>query len=102
MAKHKHTRRQFLGRMMMGCASVGVTSLFSGITNLGLINAAAAANRSFIRPDNDYKALVCIMLQGGNDSFNMLVPSGTSEYQEYADARSNLALPQADLSLIHI
>ena len=97
MAKHKHTRRQFLGRMMMGCASVGVTSLFSGITNLGLINAAAAANRPFIRPDNDYKALVCIMLQGGNDSYNMLVPRGDSEYQEYADARSNLALPQADL-----
>jgi len=101
MAKHKHTRREFLGRVMMGCASIGVTSLFSGITNLGLMNAAAAANRPFIRPQNDYKALVCIMLQGGNDSFNMLVPSGTSEYQEYAGARGNLALPQADLLSIN-
>lgn len=97
MAKHKHTRREFLGRVTMGCASIGVTSLFSGITNLGLMNAAAAANRPLIRPQNDYKALVCIMLQGGNDSFNMLVPRGTSEYDEYASVRGNLALAQNDL-----
>lgn len=97
MAKHKHTRREFLGRMSMGCASIGVTSLFSGITNLGLINAAAAANRPLLGAANDYKALVCIMLQGGNDSYNMLVPSGTSEYAEYAQVRGGLALAQNEL-----
>ena len=101
MAKHKHTRREFLGRMTMGCASLGVTSLLSGITNLGLINAAAAANKPLITTDNDYKALVCIMLNGGNDSFNMLVPRGTSEYQEYANTRGSLAIPQSDLLAIN-
>jgi len=45
----------------------------------------------------DYKALVCIMLSGGNDSFNMVIPRGNTEYAEYAAARSNLAIPQADL-----
>ena len=95
--KHKYARREFLGRVSMGCASLGVTSLLSGITNMGLINAAAAANRPFIRTQNNYKALVCIMLQGGNDSFNMLVPRGASEYAEYAAVRGGLALPQADL-----
>jgi len=94
---HKHTRREFLGRATMGCASLGVTSLFSGITNLGLMNAAAAANRPFIRQSNDYKALVCIMLNGGNDSYNMLIPRGDAEYQEYATARGNLAIPQNNL-----
>lgn len=97
MSKHKHTRREFLGRVTMGCASIGVTSLFSGITNLGLMNAAAAANRPFNPPFNGYKALVCIMLQGGNDSFNMLVPRGDSEYNEYATVRGGLALPQNEL-----
>ncbi len=97
MSKHKHTRREFLGRVSMGCASLGVTSLFSGITNMGLINAAAAANRPFIRPQNSYKALVCIMLQGGNDSFNMLVPNETAAYNEYATVRGGLAIPQNDL-----
>ncbi len=98
---HKHTRRQFLGRVTMGCASIGVTSLFSGITNLGLINAAAAANRPFIRQANDYKALVCIMLQGGNDSFNTLIPRGTSEYNEYASVRGGLAIAKNDLLAIN-
>ncbi len=98
---HKHTRREFLGRVTMGCASIGVTSLFSGITNLGLMNAAAAANRPFIKSNNDYRALVCIMLQGGNDSFNMLVPKGTSEYNEYATVRGSLALAQNDLLAIN-
>ncbi|KAA3623047.1 MAG: DUF1501 domain-containing protein [Bacteroidetes bacterium] len=97
MSKHKHTRREFLGRVTMGCASIGVTSLFSGITNLGLMNAAAAANRPFNPPFNGYKALVCIMLQGGNDSFNMLVPRGDSEYNEYATVRGGLALSQNEL-----
>ncbi len=97
MSKHKHTRRKFLGHVMAGCASLGVTTLFSGITNMGLINAAAVANRPLITPPNNYKALVCILLGGGNDSYNMLVPRGTSEYNEYATSRTNLALPQADL-----
>ncbi len=101
MSKHIHTRRKFLGRVSMGCASLGVTSLFSGITNLGLINAAAAANRPLIRPLNDYKAMVCIMLQGGNDSFNMLVPRGTSEHAEYATVRGDLALAKEDLLTIN-
>ena len=61
------------------------------------MNAAAAANRPFIRTGNEYKALVCIMLSGGNDSSNMLVPRGTSEYAEYASVRGNLALAQNDL-----
>ncbi len=98
---HKHTRREFLGRVTMGCASIGVTSLFSGITNLGLMNAAAAANRSVFQPNTGYKALVCIMLQGGNDSFNMLVPRGISEYNEYATVRGALALAQNDLLAIN-
>ncbi len=101
MSKHKHTRREFLGRVSMGCASLGVTSLYSGITNLGLMNAAAAANRPFIKNNNQYKALVCIVLSGGNDSFNMLIPRGASEYNEYAGVRGNLAIPQADLLAIN-
>lgn len=95
---HNHSRRDFLGRIGKGCAALGATTLLSSITNLGLLNAAATANRPFIRqPKNDYKALVCILLSGGNDSYNMLIPRGTSEYEEYATSRTNIAIPQADL-----
>ena len=33
----------------------------------------------------DYKALVCVFLFGGNDSWNMVVPSSNAEYSEYAE-----------------
>lgn len=96
---HKHTRRKFLGQLGVGCASMGMTTLLSSITNMGLLNAAAAANRPFFpRPQTSgYKALVCILLDGGNDSYNMLIPRGIGEYAEYASVRTNLAIPQADL-----
>ena len=46
---------------------------------------------------NDYRALVCVFLFGGNDSFNMLVPSSNAEYNVYANSRQSLAVDQADL-----
>ena len=48
-------------------------------------------------PFSDYKALVCVFLFGGNDSYNMLVPNTTAEYNAYAASRQNLALLQSDL-----
>ncbi|MBT8082412.1 MAG: DUF1501 domain-containing protein [Gammaproteobacteria bacterium] len=48
-------------------------------------------------PFDDYKALVCVFLFGGNDSYNMLVPNTTAEYNAYAASRQNLALLQGDL-----
>ena len=48
-------------------------------------------------PFSDYRALVCVFLHGGNDSFNMLVPNTTAEYNVYAASRQNLAIAQQDL-----
>ncbi len=45
----------------------------------------------------DYRALVCVFLFGGNDSYNMLVPNTSAEYSAYATSRQNLALLQSDL-----
>lgn len=54
-------------------------------------------NAKTIKEKNDYKALVCIMLSGGNDSFNMLVPTNKSSYKDYQKSRSNLALEKNSL-----
>ena len=89
----KYSRRQFIGTA--SCAALGSTTFFSTLFNLGMTNAAAAAARPLF--GNDYKALVCILLAGGNDSFNMLIPRGPAEYAEYAEIRSNLAIPQANI-----
>ncbi len=88
----KISRRQFIGNL--GCAALGSTTLLNAVMNLGATNVLAASTPSVT---NGYKAMVCILLGGGNDSFNMLVPKGNAEYSEYQSTRSNLALPKNDL-----
>lgn len=98
MFNKKHNRRDFLQKLGIGCAHVGATTLLSGITNMGLLNAAAAANTSWVNSSvNGYKALVCILLSGGNDSFNMLVPRNVDSYNNYANSRTNIALSRDEL-----
>ncbi|MBX2879909.1 MAG: DUF1501 domain-containing protein [Granulosicoccus sp.] len=41
-----------------------------------------------------YKALVCVYLAGGNDSYNMFVPFNASAHADYAAARRFVALPR--------
>ena len=48
-------------------------------------------------PFPDYKALVCVFMFGGNDSFNMVVPRSNAEYNVYATSRQNLAIDQGAL-----
>jgi len=75
---------------------LGSTTLFNTLLNLGMANTLSAPHPLRVR-SGDYKALVCILLAGGNDSFNMLVPRSQQPYQTYAATRSNLALAQGDL-----
>ncbi len=81
------SRRRFLGQA--SCAAVTATPLLSTLLNLKMAGGAAAAEAG-----DDYRALVCIFLAGGNDSFNMLVPTNGQAYAGYQSARSNLAIPQ--------
>ncbi|MEM7335995.1 MAG: twin-arginine translocation signal domain-containing protein, partial [Chloroflexota bacterium] len=105
---HKISRRRFLGEA--SCTAVGSASLFSTLMNLRMTNSAAAEaitstpsiSATNLANSNDYKALVCIFLAGGNDSFNMLVPRGNEEYTEYATIRADLALSQGDLIPINV
>ena len=49
-------------------------------------------------PFNDYRALVCIMLSGGNDAHNMIVPLD-GRYSAYMANRGPLAIPQSYLQV---
>ena len=49
------------------------------------------------RDFDDYKALVCVLFNGGIDSFNLLVPFDESEYERYAEVRSDLAYERTNL-----
>lgn len=82
------TRRALL-QLYGGCGAMAATSLVSEILNLRLVNSAAAA----IPGLNDYKALVCVFLSGGYDSFNVLTPYDEPEYTDYVTRRGGLASP---------
>ena len=96
--KKKISRRQFIGQA--NCAAVGTASLLSSLLSLRLTAGAASASNF-----TDYKALVCLFLNGGNDSYNMLVPRQQNAYNEYEQVRggvggTGLAIPRANLHQI--
>lgn len=72
------------------CLALGTSTLYNSLINLKAMNAIMASTST---AGDDYKALVCVQLSGGNDSYNMLIPRGNTEYAEYAAVRSNLAVP---------
>lgn len=77
------SRRHFL-RSCLGAAA-GSAGLWATQARLQLALAQMPASQ-------DYKALVCIFLFGGNDSYNMVVPHSAAEYQVYNAVRNNLAI----------
>jgi len=83
----KMDRRQFLRTSLLGAA--GFSSLPA---LLGLGREARAADSG-----GGYKALVCVLLEGGADAFNMVVPKGGAAYAAYQDVRGGMALESAAL-----
>ncbi len=73
------------------------TTMLSSILNLRALSAAALQDSAVVT-SGDYKALVCLSLNGGNDSFNMLIPTSADEYSAYQRVRSELALSRESLS----
>ena len=90
---NKLSRRKFLSQS--GLASLYSAPVISSLLNFRLMNSAVAANPTIA--NGDYKALVCVFLAGGNDSFNMLVPRKAGLAAEYRQARGNLALLDSSL-----
>jgi uncharacterized protein (DUF1501 family) len=85
-------RRSFLKQTT--CAALGSAGAAGAISNLA--NVAAATSTTALQ-SGDYKALVCVFLQGGNDGDNTVIPYGESDYNAYAAARTILAVPRAQL-----
>lgn len=85
-------RRRFLKAATAG----GVAYAFG--RTVGTLDAQMTGVGGF----GDYKALVCLFLFGGNDSWNMFVPTSTAEYNAYSRSRgggtaSSLAVDRAAL-----
>ena len=82
-------RRAFLRRS--GQLALTGTALPFAL-NLAAIGEAAAFNA------DDYKALVCVFLYGGNDYANTVVTYDDPSYAAYAQIRGGIALPKAALA----
>src|SRR6185295_7367579 len=82
-----HSRRDFL--RTTACA-LGSFALASSIENFGVVHALTPQAAS------DYKALVMVFLNGGNDGNQMFLD--LNQYNTYSTARNTagLAIPQAN------
>lgn len=85
------SRRGFLQRSIP--AILGATVLSNTIRELRILNTAMAQGPTL----TDYKALICVFLNGGNDSNNMIIPTISAEWDNYAAIRTAaLAIPNSD------
>ncbi|SHN39973.1 Uncharacterized conserved protein, DUF1501 family [Duganella sacchari] len=83
------SRRAFLKRASM-LSVAGVATPWA--INLAAMAEAAAATA------NDYKAIVCVFLYGGNDYANTLVPYDSASFNAYYNLRPTLAYQQSALT----
>jgi uncharacterized protein (DUF1501 family) len=79
---HFQKRRDFIKGASCLVAS-GAASSF--VPQLSLMGSAMAQSVT-----SNYKALVCIYLDGGNDSWNVVIPADASRHGEYVAARGGL------------
>ena len=99
----KQDRREFLKQ---SCGALSMAALATQMGHFGAMSAAAQTSEgiSGIEVPSDYRALVCVFMQGGNDGNNMVIPNhtvgSTNTYDNYNNARGiqGLALTQAQLA----
>ncbi len=80
------SRRHFL-RCAGALSAAGAAAPFA--LNLAAVGGAAAQSAA------GYKALVCVFLYGGNDSFNMVLPTDTASWDRYVAVRDQRPNPIA-------
>nr|WP_315257085.1 DUF1501 domain-containing protein [uncultured Duganella sp.] len=89
MSNPMQSRRSFLSNVL---SLAGASSIpFS--MNLAAMGTAAAADA------DDYKALVCVFMVGGNDAFNTLLSTDTDSWKEYSRLRNTAGPNSIGLSL---
>ena len=101
----KDNRREFLRKST--CA-LGMAALATQFEHFGLMSTLAQKtdDEAETNVPGDYRALVCLIMSGGNDGNNMIIPNHSdanlSNYQAYFNARNTQGLALAQNTLLPI
>lgn len=91
--KHEYTRRQFLRTASFASmAGISASPFLMGLNSMAAMAQSTSAT--------DYKALVCIFLQGGNDGHGTVIATDSDSFAAFTAARSGspgLAYPMTEL-----
>jgi uncharacterized protein (DUF1501 family) len=93
------SRREFVKRV----SAMGVTGAALPLAVQLAAAAESAAQSSSLSarrgagPREDYKALVCVFLYGGNDPYNTVAPYDKESHARYFRTRADIALPRDSL-----
>ncbi len=91
----KHSRREFLKK---SGRALGMAALATQIEHFGLMTTLAqkADHARNAAVPNDYRALICVFMEGGNDGNNTVIPNHNdaqlSNYAAYFNERSPAGL----------
>jgi uncharacterized protein (DUF1501 family) len=103
----KENRRTFLKKSATAMTMLG---LATQARHFGMMSAMAQTSEKEtndeLAPPTDYRAIVCILLSGGNDGNNLIIPNHSdaniSNYAAYAAARSSQGLAISQNQLLPI
>ncbi|MFK5925590.1 MAG: DUF1501 domain-containing protein [Desulfuromusa sp.] len=87
MKRYVLNRRKFLKQSVIAAATT--SPLLALLGSLDKLEAAET--------DGEYKAIVCVLLEGGSDAFNMIAPTQNDIYADYLAVRQDIALVQGEL-----
>lgn len=67
-------------------------NFMKGTASLGAFAAVGLPGYALASPSNDFRALICVYLDGGNDAINTFLPLSDFHYDQYANVRGKLSV----------
>ncbi|CAE6951940.1 hypothetical protein ACOMICROBIO_LMKGKHOH_05210 [Vibrio sp. B1FIG11] len=67
-------------------------NFMKGTASLGAFASVGLPGYALASPSNDFRALICVYLDGGNDAINTFLPLSDFHYDQYANVRGKLSV----------
>ncbi|WP_050921096.1 DUF1501 domain-containing protein [Vibrio harveyi] len=67
-------------------------NFMKGTASLGAFASVGLSGYALATPSNDFRALICVYMDGGNDAINTFLPLSNFHYAQYASVRGKLSV----------